>query len=409
MPVCVSKKQMEFEMKRLAIILAMTAPFSVNCLAQQTPAELCVKDLEVIPGFLLENDTGAKEHLAQFGQKHFDDAFAEAKDAAMKVSDADGCGQVLNRYLWAWRKGHLEVWPDPRTLTKPAAGTPPAKTSAAPRKDEPIVQILSRQTILLTLKSFRSQNREPLIALLKRNHKALANHPNWIIDVRGNGGGSDSSYEPVLAWLLPDEMVSVGVMWLATPANLEGHRDVCAIAAPGDTECEKEINEVIALIRNAPTGSLVPGAPTGSLVSRDYKGGISFERQEQLEPRRPSRVAILIDGGCASSCENFLLAARQSFNVKLIGRRTYGCTDFGDMRPFALPSGQRLLWYATERSLRIPDLPVDLAGIPPDIYLPLAKGDHAKEEEVGRVQSWLEGGSMAPRKTGAESKPSVHN
>jgi C-terminal processing protease CtpA/Prc len=120
-------------------------------------------------------------------------------------------------------------------------------------------------------------------------------------------------------------------------------------------------------------------------------------------------VAILIDGGCASSCEQFLLTTRQSFNVKLIGRRTYGSLDFSNLRPFALPSGERLLWYATSRSLRIPDLPVDLAGIPPDIYLPLAKGDHAKEEEVNRVQSWLEGGSLAPKNPETDSKPSVHN
>jgi hypothetical protein len=387
-------------MKPLAFILAMTTCFSVNCLAQQTPAELCVKDLEVIPGFLLENDTGAKDHLSQFGQKHFDDALAEAKKAAMKVSDDEGCRQVLNRYLRAWRKGHLWVSPVPEASTKPAAGVSPAKTSAAPREDEPSFQILSRKTILLTLKSFMSQNREPLIALLTRNHKALAHHPNWIIDVRGNGGGSDSSYEPVLSWLLPDEMVSVGDMWLATPANLVEHKNVCAIFAPGDTVCEKELNEAIARIRNAPTGTLVP---------QNDSGGIGFDRQTPLEPRRPSRVAILIDGGCGSSCEEFLLAARQSFNVKLIGRRTYGSLDFSNLRPFALPSGQRILMYATSRSLRIPDLPVDLAGIPPDIYLPLAKGDHTEEEEVGRVQSWLEGGSLAPHKTVAESKPSGGN
>jgi hypothetical protein len=378
----------ESEMKSLVFIFAMTACLSVNCLGQPTAAELCVKDLEVIPGFLLENDTGAKEHLAQFGQKHFDDAFAEAKSAAMKVSDDDGCWQVLHQYLRAWRKGHLEVSPVLLVSTKPAAGTPPATTAAAPREDGPKFQILSRKTILLTLKSFNPQNRAPLIALLKRNHAALAKHSNWIIDVRGNGGGSDSAYDPVLAWLLPDETISVGAMWLATPANLVGHRNFCATFAPGDSECEKELNETIARTRNAPTGSLVP---------QDDKGSISFVRQEPLEPRRPSRVAILIDGGCGSSCEEFLLAARQSFNVKLIGRRSCGSLDFSNLRPFTLPSGERLLWYATSRSSRIPDLPVDLAGIPPDIYLPLAHGDHAKEEEVGRVRSWLEGGSLAPR------------
>jgi len=345
-----------------------------------------VKDLEVIPGFLLENDAGAKEHLAQFWQKHFDDAMAEAKSAAMQVSDDKGCMRVLNQYLRAWRKGHLEVSPYFHWSIKPTAGSTPA------RKDELRFQTLSKKTVLLTLKGFMTQDREPLIALLKNNHAALAKHPNWIIDVRGNIGGNTSTYEPILPWLMPDEMVNVSAVWLATPANLEAHKNLCAIIASGDAECEKEVNEVIVRTRNAPTGSLVP---------EDDKGSISFDRQEPLEARRPSRVAILVDGDCASACEAFLLTARQSFNVKLIGRRTFGSLDFSNVRPFALPSGGRLLWYATSRSLRIPDLPVDLAGIPPDIYLPLAPGDHAEEEEVARVQSWLEGGSLAPRKANA--------
>ena len=373
-------------MKSLACIFTITTCFSINCLGQHTAAELCVKDLEVIPGFLLENDTGAKDHLAQFGQKHFDDALADAKNAAMKVSDDEGCRQVLNQYLRSWRKGHLYASSNNQASAKPAAVSPPANHPAGPPKDVLNFQILSPKTILLRLGSFDPWNREPLIALLRTNHAALANHPNWIIDVRGNSGGSDSTYKPILPWLLPDETVSVGEMWLATPANLEGHRNMCAIYAPGDSECEKELNEAIARIRKAPTGSLVP---------QDDKGSISFDRQEPLELRRPSRVAILIDGGCGSACEQFLLTARQSFNVKLIGRRSWGSLDFSNLRPFALPSGERLLWYATSRSLRIPDLPVDLAGIPPDIYLPLAPGDHAKEEEIYRVQSWLEGGSLA--------------
>jgi hypothetical protein len=51
--------------------------------------------------------------------------------------------------------------------------------------------------------------------------------------------------------------------------------------------------------------------------------------------------------------------------------------------------GRRRLWYATMRSTRIPGLMVDVAGVPPDIYLPLVAGDDAKYEEVLRVQSWL--------------------
>ncbi len=366
---------------RPAFGLATTIYLAAQCFAQAPAANQCVADLEAIPGFLLKNDTGAKDQLAQWGQNHFDDAFATANASASQVADQQACLQVLTRYIKAWRKGHLSVSPN---MSAEKSSEPSATKN--PKIEIPI-RFLSAKTALLVLKSFAPEYRDPLIAALKDNHDALAAHPNWIIDVRGNGGGSDSSYTPLMSWLLPDEVVSVGAAWRVTPANLEGHQKVCAIFAPGDKEYEKFQKDVAERTRNAKEGSYVP---------HDDSGGMSYERTKPLEPKRPDRVAILIDGQCGSSCEEFVLIARQSFQVKLIGRRTYGSLDYSNLRPFLLPSGQRMLWYATSRSMRIPDAPVDLAGIPPDIYLPLSQGAQAKEDEMRRVQNWLEGGTLAP-------------
>ena len=205
--------------------------------------------------------------------------------------------------------------------------------------------------------------------------------------MRGNGGGSDSSYTPLMPWLLPDEVVRASTEILATPANIEGWTRVCALSAPGDSECEKSLSDSIARMRKA--------AP-GAYVTMGGSSRMSYGRIEGLEPHRPSRVAILIDRRCASSCEQLALEARQSFTVKLIGQRTYGSLDYSNLRPYDLPSGRRRLWYATTRSTRIPGLMVDVAGVPPDIYLPVEAGDDGTQELVRRVQSWLEGGSFAP-------------
>jgi hypothetical protein len=45
-------------------------------------------DLEVIPAFLLENDTGATDELASWGQVHFDAAMANAGEGHWLVFDA---------------------------------------------------------------------------------------------------------------------------------------------------------------------------------------------------------------------------------------------------------------------------------------------------------------------------------
>ena len=101
---------------------------------------------------------------------------------------------------------------------------------------------------------------------------------------------------------------------------------------------------------------------------------------------------MLTDGGCGSSCEEFLLAMRQSFKVKLFGQSSMGSIDFSNLRPWVLPSGKRRLMYATSRSLRLPEFPVDLAGIPPDQVLPAPADAAAREREVLEVQRVLESG-----------------
>jgi hypothetical protein len=369
--------------------LALAAYFSLNCFAQGPAAVACAKDLEAIPGFLLENDTGARDHLAQFGQKYFDDALAEAKSAALQIRGNASCTPVIGKYLRAWRRGHLRV---EDTTAAPAASAPQqsAEDAAAQHlKNAPTIEILSAKTLRLTLKSFELYHRDPLIVLIKAHREDLEAHPNWIIDVRGNGGGGDSSYEPLRPWLMPDEFAGANTEILATPANVEGFTRVCLLVAPGDAECQKFVSNSIARMRKA-----VPG----TYVAMDDGGAMSYSRVERLEPHRPSRVAILIDGGCGSSCEEFVLEARQSFNVKLVGQHTFGSLDYSNLAPHDLPSGRRRLWYATTRSARIPGLMVDVAGVQPDMYLPIEAGADARNEEVRRVSNWLEGGSLAPRK-----------
>ena len=375
--------------KRALTGLALAAYFSLNCLAQGPAAVACLEDLEAIPGFLLENDTGARAHLTQFGQKYFDDALAEAKSAASQIRGNASCAPMITKYLRAWRHGHLRL----EDITVAPAASAPEQTaedaSAQHLKSAPTIEILSAKTLRLTLKNFEPYNRDALIALIKARHEDLESHPNWIIDVRGNGGGSDSSYQPLMTWLMPDEFATASAEILTTRANIEGWTRVCALYGPGDPECQKSLSDSIARMRKA--------AP-GTYVAMDDSGAMSYGRIERLEPHRPSRVAILIDGGCGSSCEEFALEARQSFNVKLIGQHTFGSLDYANLRPYDLPSGRRRLWYATTRSTRIPGLTVDVAGVPPDIYLPIEAGNDAKSEVVGRVQNWLEGGSLAPRK-----------
>jgi hypothetical protein len=354
----------------------------VICANAAVASESCLKDLEAIPAFLLENDTGAKDELAALGQAHFDAAMAKAREGAAQASDAAGCDKELNGYLKAWRKGHLWV-----QEVQPAPASPDAAEANLKQSRLPSIKLLSGKTALLTVPTFAGQYREPLVKLLAQHHRQLAARANWIIDVRDNDGGDDTTFYPLLPWLMPDEREDVGAAWLVTAANIEGQEKACALFAPGDKECEESLAEAVTRMR---------AASPGSYVQQEDGPLIHFVRAEKLEPHRPARVAVMIDSPCGSSCEEFLLAVRQSFNVKLVGRRSHGSLDYSNLRPRLLPSGERTLMYAISRTNRLPGLPVDVAGIQPDIFLPEPADGKTRADEVLQVQRWLEGGSLAP-------------
>lgn len=347
-------------------------------------AEDCERDLAALPPFLLENDTGAPVHLAEKGQAYFDQALAGARAAAQQVADDASCDAVLRAYLGKWRKGHLAVG----TTSAAAASAPAAPLLSPDRPDAarmPGIRLLSKQTLLLTLPSFWPAYKQPLRQLLHDHHRELASHRDWIIDVRDNNGGDDSAYFALLPWLLADESVLIGGDWLATPANIAAQETVCPTFAPGDQDCLKVIEGALARMRRAPPGSYVSQGTD-----------VDYQRQRPLELKRPARVAVLIDHPCGSSCEQFVLAVKQSFTVKLVGRNTFGVLDYSNLRPHVLPSGRRTLMYAISRSHRLPSMQVDLRGIMPDIYLPAPADQAGRDEEIVRVRRWLEGGSLKP-------------
>ncbi|MBB2487566.1 hypothetical protein H5407_20215 [Mitsuaria sp. WAJ17] len=356
--------------------------------------DACAKDLEAMPGFLMENDAGARGLLPQRGEQVMAAALLKARGEAAQIADDKACLALLNTYLKLWRKGHLWVSSSPGAEAQAASagsGTTTATAGAAPEPApatrQPTLRLLTSRTLVIHLPSFSPQHRAALEALLRKQRTALLSHPNWIIDVRDNDGGADSSYAPLLPWLLAEQPVSVGVEWLSTPANQRAHEQICARYAPGDAACVLFAQSVLAALRAVPAGSW----------ARVQADRFVYERSVVPEKRRPQKVAVLMDRDCGSSCEQFLLTVRQGLGVKLLGRPSFGALDYSNMRPFTLPSGRRDLWYATSRSLRLPQLPVDAHGVLPDILLPELHGPDDAGAELQAVQRWLEGGSLQRR------------
>ncbi|OYO30278.1 S41 family peptidase [Janthinobacterium sp. PC23-8] len=371
-------------MKRHFFATAILATLAASHAQAASPSEACLQDLRALPDFLLENDTGARQHLAQKGQAYFDQALASASAAATGANDEAACNVALSEYLGKWRKGHLQVVPDSALRQDKATGNATLATAMADRS--PSLRLLSSHTALLTLPSFFPQYANAIADLLASKRQDLQRRRNWIIDVRRNNGGSDSTYASLLPWIASGESVTMGVEWLSTPANIANQETICALYAPGDASCPISMAKAMERMRSVPPGQFVAQIADTPIRYAHFA-------KEKIQP---ARVAVLVDRDCSSSCEQFLLAARQSFRVKLIGRNSNGALDYSNLRLQALPSGLRHVAYATSRSTRLPHLQVDLDGIMPDIYLPQPKDEAGRAGEVLRVQRWLEGGSLRP-------------
>lgn len=348
---------------------APSSPFS--------PA-LCLADVEDAAAFLAENDAGAADALADHGPA-IRTAFDKARAATAQVSTKLDCGKLLTAYLHAWRPDHIGVRSAQDT---PAATAKAVAADTTPDPRAPRFQVLGKDTILLVLPTFDDAQAPAVRQLVKEQRAALASHRNWILDVRGNGGGSDNTYAPLLGWILDGDLRGYGTEYLATPANIAAQEAVCKVVSD-PARCSAQLDPIIARMRAAPAGSFVLDGP-----SRIERTAV------KLEARRPARVAVLADGHCGSSCEQFVLEARTGFRVKIVGRPTAGVLHISNVRRHPLPSGRILLSYATTRTTRLPDMRIDGVGIAPDVLLPAPADAAARAAEVVQVQRWLETGRL---------------
>lgn len=375
--------------KKIQLLVCVAVFLLPTMAVGQDVSKECVQDLEYLQGFLLENDAGGRDIYEQKGREFMDKTLRGALDQAAAVTTLSACENVIRGYLATWRHGHIGIHTLNETLSE--ASTSTNNNEEKPDIDplSPTIEFLSSKTALLTIKSFKDRFRQPLEQMLEQNESQLQNHSNWIIDVRRNGGGSDSTYAKLLGWVMQNQWVSVGTTFLTSPVNLEVAETFCAQYLPGNKQCKDIMDPVATKMKSASSGTFV------SVADSD----IIYESEQTMEFKQPERVAVVISSRCGSSCEEFVLAIRQSFNVKIVGSNTSGSLDYSNLRPHVLPSGKRRLMYATSRSARLPYLPIDATGIAPDVFLPPPENEQEFEREITRIKNWLEGGSLEPEKT----------
>lgn len=345
------------------LIVACVSGFGPNEPAHVAPrhgagAPSCLVDFDSMQA-VVARDYAGYAAKASSAEAAFTALTNSVRVEVAEATDGEACTAVLQRWIDWFGDPHLQVWA-PR-LRSAESGSDPSRDASSRDRRRPSLAFIGNGTALLRLGSF-DQRYKPAVDSLIANHRArLLSTPYLVIDVRRNGGGWTGAYESVIPLLYTDPIFVHGMEAWASEGNIAYMRSL--LEADGIAEAIKRQIRALLPRMEANPGEFV-------VISEDRE-----IRLDTVYPM-PRAVAVLIGRWCASSCEQFVLDARQSRKVTVIGAdNTGGFLDYGNVRRVELPSGRRRLQVPTARSRRLPEMPLDRIGIAPEVRLPDGETD----------------------------------
>lgn len=192
---------------------------------------------------------------------------------------------------------------------------------------------------------------------------------NLVLDIRGNSGGSDVTYEPLLRLLYDRE---------GDLHNLQYRASELAIAHVREFGYDTERgSRRIELLQQTTPGEFLPVASTTYTL-----------RYDSVSPL-PRRAGLLIDARVASSGEQLVLEVRAcSGRTTIYGKdNTLGCLDYSNCEILRFPQDtSRWMLLPTTRSCRVAaGCGIDRDGIAPDVRIPLPLPDSL----TTHVDAWV--------------------
>ncbi len=222
----------------------------------------------------------------------------------------------------------------------------------------PYFEILNDNTAYLRIPSFNRSHKNAIDSIMTANKETITSTPNFIIDIRNNGGGSDSSYNALLPILYTNVIRQVGVGFYSTKLNNQILYDFLISPEANPTEASKKwAKEAYDKLSNQ-LGEYV-NIHENEIMTAKYD--VVYEY--------PKNIGVIINNYNASTAEQFLLAAKQSKKVKLYGTTTKGALDISNLIAVKSPCGDLELEYCMSRSFRIPDMAIDEIGVQPDYFI----------------------------------------
>lgn len=229
---------------------------------------------------------------------------------------------------------------------------------------------INSDAVLLRIPGFSWNDKALIDSLILKNKSEITSTPILIIDLRGNGGGTDYCYVELLPLIYTNPYISSGVEWWASQGNIDYFEK--SLKEGNIKKGKEEETRILTDSLKKHEGSFV----------RMYNSG-TIKRDSVYE--MPQMVGIIVDDFCASSCEQFILSAKNSKKTTVFGTQTLGVLDYSNSVPDDLLTKGLHIRYPMTRSTRLPDYPIDNIGIKPDVEINLPVNLNVKSD----IDDWV--------------------
>ncbi|GAB3502293.1 hypothetical protein GCM10027341_30110 [Spirosoma knui] len=367
-------------MRRIVLVLFAALSYAIPILlvAQNTTAQhqalaptcSCPVILEETVDKVSRIYAGFDDKVTTATRSSYEQLLRTARLKAKQAKTQRECRDVLKRYTSFFRDSHVFIlWNE--SAAKPI-------TSAEAYKDRTdLVELkpLNKEYVYVKLAVFNQREVDKLDSLLRANVSLLANTPNLIFDLRGNGGGNASTSDEMIKLIYTNPIVYPAWDYRSSDERIK--------AATKELESYQKDTVANAFFYQRAKQLLRDlKAKPGGMV----REGEDLTRTVEVSPTAaPQRIAFLIDKGCASSTEFFVFEGKQSKKVTLFGTNTHGVMDYGSDQNFDLCDGRFNLAVPWGRNGWVRQFRIDNVGFAPDVNIPSTETDW-----IGFVQRYYQ-------------------
>ncbi len=232
------------------------------------------------------------------------------------------------------------------------------KSYATDAPNELVFKSLDKETNYISIPTFSGNWTAKLDSFYKKHDAAIRSKSKLIIDVRNNGGGSDDNANPLLKYIYTKPFYTDKVELFVTEENIrksvEWYENNKLDTINFDNVFMQEILDEIDTMKKT---------PLNTFITRVDKQKIELDSVLT----KPSKVAILMNRNCASSCEALLFWAKESDKTILLGENSGGYVGYGEIETSTTPNFNYLLGCTMTRYEK--QRQFEAEGIPPTHYL----------------------------------------